>query len=173
MTTQKNKNLLLLGVLSGHSLHGYELSALLKAPGNPIRIGKANAYQLLAKLADRGLVQSREERRGNRPPRQVYSITARGRAEFERLLRERLAEYETAEHPDGVSLNFIESLAPDQAVTLLQQRLASLAERCATLGEFSNDTRESHPGLDYLIRQAAFERDFLAELIEKLKGKRT
>lgn len=169
MSSLRDKNLLLLGILSIHSVHGYQLNELLKAPTNAIQIGKANAYQLLGKLQQKGLVTRKEEREGNRPPRQVYSITPAGQAEFDHLLRKRLAEHEPGEHPDGVSLNFIGALKPKKAGALLKRRLAHLEERFVALDEFPDGVRAAHPGLDYLIRQSELERDFLSGLLKRLK----
>ena len=168
MSTVKDKRLLLLGILSAHSLHGYELNELLKSSSTAIRIGKANAYQLLAKLDNEGLVEGHEERIAKRPPRTTYTITEAGRAEFNRLLHERLAEFQPIEYPDGISLNFLDVLPPETVVPLLEQRASRLAARCATLAGFSDDIRASHPGLDFLVRLSELEQSFLLELIEKL-----
>ena len=168
MSSIRDKRLLLLGILSEHSLHGYELNELLKSPANAIQIGKANAYQLLAKLEEEGLVVGREERIEKRPPRTVYSITDAGRAEFTNGLRARLTEFDPFEYPDGVSLNFLALLDPKDAVALLKQRASRLAARCATLTGFSDDIRAAHPGLDLQIRLIELEQSVLHELIEKL-----
>ncbi|MCA9954806.1 MAG: helix-turn-helix transcriptional regulator [Anaerolineales bacterium] len=169
MSTVKDKRLLLLGILSTHSLHGYELNELLKSAANGIYIGKANAYQILAKLEEDGLIAGHEERIDKRPPRIVYTITEAGQAEFSQLLQERLAEYQPLEYPDGISLNFMNVLPPEVAVPLLEQRATRLAARCATLDGFSDDIRASHPGLDFLVRITELEQSLLQELIEKLK----
>ena len=171
MSGLRDKNLLLLGILTMQSVHGYQLNELLKAPTNGIQIGKANAYRLLAKLEQKGWVTHKEEREGNRPPRQVYSITPEGQAEFDNLLRKRLSGHEPGEHPDGVSLNFIGALKPKKAASLLKRRLETLEERYAALDEFPHDVRAAHPGLDYLIRQSELERDFISDLIKRLKKK--
>ena len=171
MSSPRDKNLLLLGILSMQSIHGYQLNEFLKAPTNGIQIGKANAYRLLAKLEQKGWVTHKEEREGNRPPRQVYSITPEGQTEFDNLLRKRLADHEPGEHPDGVSLNFIGALKPKKAGTLLKRRLELLEQRFAALDEFPHDVRAAHPGLDYLIRQSELERDFISGLIKRLKKK--
>lgn len=168
MSTIKDKRLLLLGILSAHSLHGYELNELLKSPSTAIRIGKANAYKILATLEKERFVEGREERIAKRPPRTIYTITETGRAEFSRLLQERLAEFQPIEYPDGTSLNFIDVLSPETVVPLLEQRASRLAARCATLAGFSDDIRASHPGLDFLVRLSELEQSFLQELIEKL-----
>ena len=169
MSAIRDKQLLLLGVLSEHSLHGYELNELLKSPANAIRIGKANAYQLLAKLEKDGLIAGREEQVDKRPTRTIYTITEAGQEAFSRLLQERLAEYHPIAYPDGISLNFMNVLAPDIVVPLLEQRATRLAARCATFDGFSDDIRASHPGLDFLVRMNELEQSMLQELIEKLK----
>ena len=171
MSSLKDKHLHLLGILHTQEVHGYQLSTLLKAPANPIRIGKANAYQLLDSLKKKGLVRAKEERVGNRPPRQVFSITPAGRAEFDRLLNERLAEHDPAEFPDGVSLNLINNLKPKRALAMLKQRRALVADRCVMFAEFSDDIRTQYPGLDYVIRKTELERKFLSELIKRYKKK--
>ena len=138
---------------------------------NAISIGKANAYKLLAKLEEEGFVGHVEERQGNRPSRMVYSITEQGKSEFDRLLRERLAQFQPIEYPDGVSLNFIGLLEPKEALSLLEFRQERLADRCATLNGFSDDIRASHPGIDFLVRQAELESLFINSLIAKYQSK--
>ena len=169
MATVEDKRLLLLGTLSAHSLHGYALNELLKSASTPIRMGKANAYQILAKLEEEGLVLGREERIDKRPPRTVYAITAAGQAEFSRLLQKHLAQFQPFDYPDGISLNFIDLLAPEVAAPLLEERATRLAARCATFAGFSDDIRASHPGLDFLVRLTELEQSMLQELIERLK----
>lgn len=169
MSTVRDKRLLLLGILSSHSLHGYELHELLKSAATSIRIGKANAYQILEKLENDRLIEGHEERVGKRPPRTVYTITEAGQAEFYRLLKKHLAEYQPFDYPNGISLNFMDVLSPKVAVPLLEQRATRLAARCATLEGFSDDIRASHSGLDFLVRMTRLEKSLLQELIEKLK----
>ncbi len=135
MSTVKDKRLLLLGILSEHSLHGYELNELLKNPAIGIHVGKANAYQLLAKLEREGLVAGHEERIEKRPPRTVYTITAAGKAEFSRLLQERMAECQPFEYPDGISLNFINSARTKCCCFLVEAaRLAPRRSLCSPFG---------------------------------------
>lgn len=167
MSSINDKKLHLLGILSHQDVHGYQLNQALKHPANAISIGKANAYKLLAKLEEEGFVSHVEERQGNRPSRMVYSITEQGKSEFDRLLKERLAQFQPIEYPDGVSLNFIGLLEPKEALSLLKVRQERLADRCATLNGFSDDIRASHPGIDFLVRQAELERVFINSLIAK------
>ncbi|MGO1117570.1 PadR family transcriptional regulator [Rhodovibrionaceae bacterium A322] len=166
----RDKKLLLLGILGVHSLHGYQLNQLLDSPANAIRIGKGNAYQLLAKLEKSGFVSSRTEQEGKRPPRQIYSLTAAGREEFKALLVERLADHEAADLPDAVSLNFLSVLEPEHAIQLVEERLTRVRAKTQPYQDYSDAMRRASPGLDYLVRHGQFEESFLEDLLQRLKG---
>ena len=171
MSSVNDKNLLLLGILHSEDMHGYQLNQFLKHPSNAIRIGKANAYQLLAKLEDQGFVYHVEQRDGNRPPRQVYSITPAGETEMLRLVKDQLGDYQPIDSPGSIPLNFIELIKPQEALSLLQQRQARLAVHCEAFADFSDEIRASHPGIDFLVRQTALEQEFLTKLVEEYQHK--
>ena len=170
MSTLKDKTLLLLGLVSHEDMHGYKLNKLLKSANKTIQIGKANAYKILAKFEKMGFVTHTVESQPNRPSKIIYSITESGKKEFNRLLRERLAETYPFEYPDGVSLDFIGLIKPQEALSLLKKRLECLAARCSTLQSYPDDIRTSHPGLNFLVLQAELDYDMLTKLIENLKG---
>lgn len=172
MSTINDKKLHLLGILYSQEVHGYQLNQLLKHPANVIRIGKGNAYKLLAKLEEEGWVSHVEERQGNRPSRLIYSLTESGREAFMSLLREGLSQSQAFEYADGVALNFIGLLEPQEALLLLKEKQERLAERCAALSGFSDDIRASHPGLDFLIHQVFAEHAFLQNLIDRYQLKK-
>lgn len=163
-----DKTLLLLGILRSHQIHGYELHALLSSPVVPIQIGKANAYQLLNQFEERGWTTAHEENEGNRPPRRVYSLTSIGEEVFEKLLCERLAVHIPTIHADAISLNFLSLLPTAEVVALLSRRLDIMQQRLDELHEQVIDDAETHYGVDYLLKHARFERDWLVELIDKL-----
>lgn len=166
-----DKSLLLLGILRHQKRHAYALNELLKMPGYSIRIGRGNAYQLLEKLERDGFITSAETKKGRRPVRRVYRITAAGEEAFDNMLRDRLARFTPTQHPDGVSLNFLDSLPWSEVLPLLEARLEGLADHRAELDMLYQDVRADHPGLDYLMRQTAFENGYLIDLIERLRRK--
>ncbi len=168
MNIKQDKILFLLGILRSHQSHGYELQALLASPLAPLHIGKANAYQFLARFEKSGWVTGHEEREGNRPPRRVYAITASGEEAFQSLLRERLGAHSPSDHPDAVSLNFLSLLPPAEAVALLSQRLEAVQARLGELHVQGAEEAGEHYGVDYLFRHAQFEHEWLSELIKKL-----
>lgn len=164
-----DKVLLLLGTLRNQGAHGYELQATLSLPGTPIRIGKANAYQLLRKLEDRGWVRHKEERQGGHPPRRVYRLTAAGEKEFRRLVHDRLAAHVAADHPDAVSLNYLHLVPRKEALKLLRARRKALHARLQVLRRLPTRERTPQPGADYVAEQARFELRWLDGFIRKFE----
>jgi DNA-binding PadR family transcriptional regulator len=117
------RRLLLLGLLRGQEMHGYQLNDLidgLAAAG--VQLKKPTAYRLLNKMAEDGWVTCREEHVGNRPPRRVYAITTPGEAEFDRLLRQSLARYSPVDFLGNVGVLFLDAVPAEEALLLLRQR---------------------------------------------------
>ena len=86
--TTLNHRLLVLGMLRMQDMHGYQIAEVIESHfDDSVHIKKPTLYDTLKKLAEEGLVDSREEQEGNRPPRTVYSMTEAGNAEFMELLR--------------------------------------------------------------------------------------
>ena len=163
------KQLLLLGVLRDHEVHGYQLNEMLgNSAGLPIRLSKANAYKLLKKMEAEGWVSYRDEQEGNRPPRRVYAITEEGEAAFQRILRENLASYPVPELPGAAGLNFLELLPAEEAAALLQERRGKAVLQFDELDAISKDMREKHPGISYLWRFYQSEIGWLDEIISRL-----
>lgn len=169
MGSLRDKSLLLLGILASESMHGYQLNKMLKDPHVSIRVGKANAYKILAGFEEKGWVTQSEEVQDKKPSRFVYSITDQGREKFRSLLLERLAESEPTEYPDGVALDFAGLLEPQEALFALRKRREYLAGRCESMRGISDDIRTSHPGLNFRVLQAELEYEILEKLIKKLE----
>ncbi len=79
----------LLGLLVRGEKHGYELKRIVDDEFAPYwRIDFAQLYRSLAKMTRNGWVKARIERGTDGPERKVYTLTARGRAEFDQWLAE-------------------------------------------------------------------------------------
>jgi DNA-binding PadR family transcriptional regulator len=84
------KRLVILGFLLSGPLSGYRIHRVAATHGDLYAsLKRANVYYLLARLESEGLVSGTVETTGRGPTgeRTVYSITAAGRVEFDRLLR--------------------------------------------------------------------------------------
>lgn len=165
------KKLLLLGLLRDHEMHGYQLNEVLAARlVTAVSLSKANAYKLLKQLEAAGLVSSYTEQAGNRPPRRVYAITPAGEAAFLDLLRASLAHTERPEFPALVALNFLHALPAAEALTLLGERRAQLAEQLDELADLPADVLQAHLSLDFFYHFYRAELDWLDGVIARLEA---
>lgn len=134
--------LLLLGLLSGSAMHGYQLNEVIESR-LPLFSGlkPSTAYSALDRLAVRGLVSVTTERVGKRPERKVYDLTAAGRERFLELLRENLKSDDLPAYTLEHGLLFTRALAPDEVRALLGKRREATSARIA----FLERMRDSHP----------------------------
>ncbi|HLJ68494.1 MAG TPA: PadR family transcriptional regulator [Chloroflexota bacterium] len=127
-----HKSLHLLGLLLSGPKTGYDLHRIVRAHGDLYAdLKKANVYYLLDRLARDGYLEVRAEpgARGPRGERLIYSLTERGRARFEELLREVLRSFEPVPSSIGSAVVFLPYLAEGEAVQLLEERRASVARQ--------------------------------------------
>lgn len=127
-----NKILLLLGLLQGRPLYGYELHRIVRAHGELYAdLKKANLYYLLGRLASEGdlNVQAEEGARGARGEKLIYELTDQGRAHFKALLREIILTYEPAHTGIDTAVVFLVNLPPSEGLQLLIERRRIVAVR--------------------------------------------
>lgn len=162
--------LLVLGLLLSHAMHGYQLFEVIKQnPSTPISLKKPNTYKLLGDMEKDGWVTHFTEQEGNRPPRQVYSVTQKGEKAFQQLLRENLSSYPAPELPALVGLDFLHLLPAEVAVPLLESRLELVRSKYQELDEMDPEIRQSHLSAAYLHKFYQNEIDWLSELLNRIE----
>jgi DNA-binding PadR family transcriptional regulator len=127
-----HKRLLLLGLLLRGPQSGYQLHRIVAAHGDLYAdLKKGNIYYVLERLADEGLVKTKVESgtRGRRGERVIYRLTAAGRREFERLLRDVLTTFEPTHSGLDVAISFLANLPRPEARQLLTARRKAVARR--------------------------------------------
>ncbi len=125
-------NLMALAVLSTvaiRPMHPYEMAAAIRGWGKdqdmPIKWG--SLYTVVRNMERHGLLETVESaRQGRRPERTVYRITDAGRAEMVDWARELIASPERERPRFLAGLSVMSVLHPDEAITLLRQRLEAL-----------------------------------------------
>ena len=121
------RELLLLGFLRRESMHGYKLNEFIEREMAVCTdLKKPTAYFLLDKMAKQGWISRRESRAGNRPTRHVYHLTAKGEAQYQKLLRENLSSLSAAKFPGDIGLAFADDLDVAEVLELLGERRAAL-----------------------------------------------
>lgn len=163
--------LLILGLLLSHEMHGYQLFELLKQnPATPISLKKPNTYKLLGDMEEDGWVAHVTEQEGNRPPRQVYSVTEKGEKAFQQLLRENLSSHPSPEFPGLVGLDFIHLLPAADAASLLETRLKLVRSKFEELDQMDPEVRQTHLSAEYLHKFYRNEIEWLSKLKNRLEA---
>jgi DNA-binding PadR family transcriptional regulator len=167
------RTLLLLGILKVQSQHGYQINEFIER--NLARVTdmkKPTAYAILERLCAGGYVSVHAEQEGNRPPRKVYSITPEGERLFYHLLRQNLASVDPISAPGDIGLMFVDDLPPDEARTLLSQRLARLDEQIAIHDQAPR--HEFGVGVDLALARhltlLRADREWLAGMLDRFCG---
>jgi DNA-binding PadR family transcriptional regulator len=161
------RKLLLLGLLNNSNMYGYQINEIIDQHlGTSVQLTKPTAYRYLNQLAEKGYISSTEEQEGNRPVRQVYSITPEGKDAFKAMLRKCLADYEPAPSHSTIAIAFLNAMPPEETLPLLEKRLQKIRD---LLEGISVD--EDHSGsfsymISHQIRHMEAELEWLNEIIE-------
>jgi DNA-binding PadR family transcriptional regulator len=167
------RELLLLGILSVQSQHGYQINEFIERNLSRVTdMKKPTAYALLERLGQAGYVEVRSQQEGKRPPRKVYSITSAGKQLFLDLLRDNLAHAERMTFAGDVGLMFLDHLPREEALDLLRLRLKRLGEQISV---YEQSPRHEHSlGVDLAMQHILVllraEQGWLAATIERLQA---
>ena len=119
-------------------MHPYEMDFLMRSRGltEGIKLRRSSLYTVIASLERDELIAPVEtQREGKRPERTVYAITDMGREKFRGWHRE-LLRTPAREYPQFMAgLTFLGHLRPEETISLLEERAATLAETVDDLQE--------------------------------------
>lgn len=161
--------LLLLGLLRRQDMHGYQLTELIERNLSTCTdLKKSSAYFLLDKMAGDGWIRYEEVREGKRPIRRVYSMTQKGEQEFQRLVRENLAEYQPAVFGGDIGLAFVNAVPPQEACRLLTARKQEIEKARSNI--LNAPHREGPLGwvVEHQERHLTAEMDWVDTLLARL-----
>ncbi|MDQ2717194.1 MAG: PadR family transcriptional regulator [Chloroflexota bacterium] len=165
--------LLLLGILRMQSLHGYRLMDFIERNLSRVtNMKKATAYALLERLREAGYVRIHTEQQGNRPLRQVYTITPEGEKQFQTMLRENLSHADRTTFAGDIGLMFFDQLPREEAVQLLKHRLDEVNADIAVYEqtpEHGLHTKGVTVAIEHLLVVLRANRDWLITLIHHLE----
>lgn len=124
--------LAVLAYLAERPMHPYELGKLLKERNQQesIKYKHSSLYMVIEQLARAGHVTEHETRRDTgRPERTLYALTADGRDELHRWMREAVAAPVKEYRQFEAALALIVVLPPADVLDLLEQRHRALSEQ--------------------------------------------
>lgn len=163
------RKLLLLGLLRQNEMYGYQINEMIDAHiGNSIRLTKPTSYRILHSMAEDGWVTFREEKEGNRPTRRIYTITSEGETQFQEYLKQCLSDYRPIENVSAISLTFIDTLPPDESVTLLENRQAAIENMLQSRFESEAPQSKHEIIVENQILHLSAELEWLKGVIERI-----
>jgi len=131
--------ILILGLLNKlETSHGYDIRRELETWNAEqwANIAYGSIYFALNKMAEEGLVKAIDiEQTKARPAKISYSITERGKEEFQRLLREYWWEFKPAIDPFHVAIAFMNNLSHDELLLSLNYRADMLRVNIRGFGQ--------------------------------------
>lgn len=164
------RELLLLGLLRKHEMHGYQLLEFIDSQmASCVDLKKPTAYFLLEKMAVAGWIHADQTHEGNRPPRRVYRITAEGEAAFQRLLRENLGGYALTVFISDVGLAFIGELPDDEALALLEKRREAVEASIAAIKAVPLHEGGAQLMIEHQAHHLASELEWVSRIIARTK----
>ena len=167
------RELLLLGFLRREQAHGYRLNEFIERDMAACTdIKKPTAYFLLDKMTKLGWITMRETREGNRPPRHVYRLTAKGEAQYQTLLRENLASFMASKFPGDVGLAYADDLTPQEVLPLLAERQAALVAQLEETRQVPRHAGSLQLIVDHQLFHLEGELHWLDQVIAQFKDKK-
>ena len=153
----------ILGFLGEKPMHGYELVQRMYAVlGFVWQPSYGALYPMLRNLERRDFVGRTGETKGFGPPKQVYSLTEKGRARFRELML-------TRQTPAGVPLQvlFLDLLTPDERSEVLSR---IRKEKAKTLEDFERRAKKAESLSKYQRMVVDYGLKTLGQEIEWLDG---
>ncbi|MEA1971904.1 MAG: PadR family transcriptional regulator [Candidatus Cloacimonadota bacterium] len=124
----KKIDILIMGFLRNHKMHGYQILKIAKERHflGWAKMKQSTIYKELNSLEQKKLIESNRETIGNNPPRKVYSITDVVIVEFQKKLKKFVKE--SLKKPDRdfiVGISFLEnSLEKEFVREMLEKRIS-------------------------------------------------
>ncbi len=138
MPPGKRSNALALAVLvclAERPMHPYDVAQTLRSrhQDDSVRLNYGSLYAVVDTLVRRKLIEAAEtEKSGHLPERTIYRITDAGLTEMHDWLADLLA-VPTKEYPSfEAALSFMPAISPDEAISLLRERIHRLEIELAT-----------------------------------------
>jgi DNA-binding PadR family transcriptional regulator len=160
------RELLLLGLLRQNKVHGYKLTEYIERNMTSCTdLKRSTAYFLLDKMVQKGWITATDEQEGNRPPKQVFSITPEGETVFQTMLRENLSAYSSVKFGDDIGIAFTDALPPAEVVELLHKRRDMLESELRVAREIPPHDRQIQLVIDHYIFHLDSELRWLDHLL--------
>jgi DNA-binding PadR family transcriptional regulator len=123
-----------LALLREGPMHPYQMQSLLRLRHKDeiLALKRGSLYHAIGRLVRDALIAAKStDREGRRPERTTYAITAVGRKEFTRVLRQIIAVPRRESSEFMAAMSFLVHLTPAEALPRLEERAMHLANEIA------------------------------------------
>jgi DNA-binding PadR family transcriptional regulator len=169
-----------LALLVERPMHPYEMYQLMleRHEDRFVKVRPGSLYHAVERLSGDKLVEATgTDRKGNRPERTTYAITAEGHTALTSRVRE-LIQQPVREYPHfPLALSQAHNVPAEETLADLRQYIAALDEDIADIDSFVRAARadgkaETYlvPG-DYILAMSVAQRDWIAHLITRIENK--
>ena len=132
-------DILILSVLRGGPMHGYELKRQVQRPTSA-RLSNNSLYPYLKRFEEAGAVTGTVEVQEARPARRIYALTDVGRELFRELVSTLPADRAGDEEEFLVRLSFFNEVAPADRAAILASRAQALDARIAQVAALGDES---------------------------------
>jgi DNA-binding PadR family transcriptional regulator len=165
MSLSEHRELLVLGFIRDHAIHGYALAeALEDGLGSALGIKRPNLYALLQRLEERKLIRHKTVRPGNAPERREYRITAKGKAGYGELLRRCWSAIPDTVLPLAVLLSSLDELPKTERAKAVASAVRELNKRIKAIREIPTHDGRSGAALRLIEQHYALDLKFFRSL---------
>jgi DNA-binding PadR family transcriptional regulator len=123
-----------LALLREAPMHPYQMQSLLRLRHKDeiLALKRGSLYHAIGRLVRDALIVAKStQREGRRPERTTYAITAAGRKEFTRVLRQIVAIPRRESSEFMAAMSFLVHLTPAEALPRLEERVRHMADEIA------------------------------------------
>ncbi len=154
-----------LALIYHEPMHAYAINALIKEMGLEYwaYISPASIYSAFSRLEKIGCVEVSTEKVGNMPERKIYTITDKGKRRFLEELREAIISKSLGDNPFYLAVSFAYGITADEAIPLLEERMAGLREALNHVTEEEKELEKIN-GYSALIITRAGKKHIEAEI---------
>ena len=121
---------ILLGLICEKPLNAYEIIKQLNYMNVKwwFNIADSTVYSTLKALEKKNYIVGATEKVGNMPDRTVYSLSAKGKSEFQDTLRSSILQFNYDTNIFSIAAFFLNTFTPDEQSDLLQKRIQILSK---------------------------------------------
>lgn len=170
--------LVILGLLLEGDKHPYEMQQIIKQRkmDRYIKFQKGSLYYAVNQLEKSNHIEIVNIiRETKRPDKTIYTITEKGKKEFNILLKKQFSTYVTYCNPINSALTFINQLSEDEIIPMIEKRIYDTENVLKSIKEIYKDSESKLNKGDLFIflgtiRQIEYEiiwlKDILKEAVE-------